>query len=103
MFRVSNDCGTPSSLMLLLTVSVYLSRGRTSPVMNKPEEKPPRKNSSAIDRSEPAQNGHDPIIDLAVVLGERPTPTVSAFEAMYCKLPKSSVCCVVGRDQSVML
>ena len=62
--------------MLLLIVSVYLSRGRTSPVMKKPEEKPPRKNSSAIDRSEPAQYGHDPIIDLAVVLGERPTPMV---------------------------
>src|SRR5688572_12168606 len=91
---------TPSWLMLLLMDRVYCRRGSASPVIQKPDEKPPRKNSSDIWRSAPAQKGQDPVSERAVRLGATPMPMPNAFEKRYCMFPKRSVCCVVGSDQS---
>jgi hypothetical protein len=48
------------------------------PLIQNPEAKPPRRNSSAIWRSLPAQNGHEPCSERFVRLGETPTPNVSS-------------------------
>src|ERR1043166_4692406 len=89
--------------MLLLTETLYHSRGTTSPVTQKPEENPPRKNSSDIWRSDAAQYGHEPCSERALRLGAMPTPKLAWGDARYCRLPKSSVCCVVASDHPVML
>src|SRR3954470_7416468 len=103
MSRVSLACVVPSWLRLLLMDSEYTSRGTTSPVMNAPDEKPPRNNSSDICRSDAAQNGHEPCIDRAVSVGRIPTPIARCLFTRYCTLPKISVCCVAPSDQLVML
>src|SRR5512146_525197 len=103
MSRVSFAWITPSWLMLLFADSVYTSRGRICPAIHAPDENPPRKNSSAIRRSDPAQYGQEPCIDRAVSVGAIPTARVGAEPTRYCRLPNRSVCCVVGSDHRVRL
>src|SRR3954466_1066471 len=103
MSRESLAAVVPSWLMLVLTEAVYQNLLRGCPVTKNPDENPPRKKSSAICRSLDPQNGQEPCTERAVRLGAIPTPSVKAGLNRCCILPNSSVCCVVGSDQSEML
>src|SRR4051794_33336666 len=103
MSRESLAAAVPSWLMLVFTEAVYQKRSSGRPVTKKPDEKPPRKKSSAICRSLEPQNGQEPCTERTVRLGVMPTPRVSDGLKRYWRFPKSSVCCVVGSDQREML
>ena len=65
----------------LLDLRGYGKSTRPMEMAEKPEANPPRRNSSAICRSLPAQNGHEPWSDRLVRFGETPTPKFRCGDA----------------------